>query len=246
MNVNRADLRPVDLARLVGVSTQQIRNYEEAGILPPVERTRAGHRRYDAHHSVALIAYRALAAGYGVRTARAIMCAVHAGDVDSALALVDEGHAALHEQRHFLRETGEALQAVAEQVPETAGAPRSGLYIRDVAARLGVRTSALRVWESAVLTPQREHGTGYRRYGPAELRDARMIHLLRQGHCPLPQIGPVLDGLRRTGSSDELRAAIARRQADLTRRATAMLEAAGHLHQCLTDDGEGSLTSGSS
>jgi hypothetical protein len=57
-----------------------------------------------------------------------------------------------------------------------------------------------------------------------------MIHLLRQSYYPLPQIGPVLDGLRRTGSSAELKAAIARRQADLARRTMAMLAAAGLLH----------------
>jgi hypothetical protein len=57
-----------------------------------------------------------------------------------------------------------------------------------------------------------------------------MINLLRQGRYPLPQIRPILDGLRRTGSSDELRAAIAQRQAVLTQRARAMLEGSCHLH----------------
>jgi DNA-binding transcriptional MerR regulator len=32
----------VDLARLAGVSAQQIRNYADAGILPPVPRTAVG------------------------------------------------------------------------------------------------------------------------------------------------------------------------------------------------------------
>ncbi|HEX2515201.1 MAG TPA: MerR family DNA-binding transcriptional regulator, partial [Chloroflexota bacterium] len=57
--------RPVDLARLAGVSTQQVRNYEQAGILPPVPRTATGYRRYDARHERALLAYRALARGFG-------------------------------------------------------------------------------------------------------------------------------------------------------------------------------------
>ncbi|HEX2299658.1 MAG TPA: MerR family transcriptional regulator [Pseudonocardiaceae bacterium] len=106
------------------------------------------------------------------------------------------------------------------------------MRIGEVAAHLGVRPSALRVWESVgLLIPKREPGTSYRRYSPADVRDAQMIHMLRQGRYPLTQIGSILDGLRRTGSSDALRAAIAGRQAELTQRATAMLEAAGHLHE---------------
>ncbi|MFD0745172.1 MerR family DNA-binding transcriptional regulator [Phytohabitans flavus] len=92
-------MRTVDLARAAGVSTQQIRNYEEAGLLPPVPRTDSGYRTFDERHLKAVLAYRALAAGHGPEAARGIMHAVLAGDVAGALALVDAGHAALHEER---------------------------------------------------------------------------------------------------------------------------------------------------
>nr|WP_016701425.1 MerR family DNA-binding transcriptional regulator [Actinoalloteichus caeruleus] len=35
-------MRPVDLAREHGLSTQAIRNYEDAGVLPPAERSGSG------------------------------------------------------------------------------------------------------------------------------------------------------------------------------------------------------------
>ncbi|GAA1915006.1 MerR family transcriptional regulator [Streptomyces durmitorensis] len=231
-------LRPVDLARAAGISTQQIRNYADAGILPPTRRTPAGYRRFGTRHRDALLTYRALVPGYGLDTAQAIMRAVHAGDVPLALALVDAGHAALHEQRLSLRAAGEALEAVAKEppdnAPQTSSPPR--LRIGEVAARLGVRTSALRVWESAgLLAPQREPVTHYRWFSPADVRDARIVSILRQGHYPLPQIQAVLDGLRETGSPDALRAAIAQRLAGVAARATAMLAASGRLHQYVTD-----------
>ncbi|MFC4062614.1 MerR family transcriptional regulator [Planomonospora corallina] len=231
--MGRADgaLRPVDLARLAGISAQQVRNYADAGILPPAPRTPAGYRRFDARHRRALLAYRALARGYGQDTARAVMRAVHAGDLPGALALVDAGHAALHEQRLALRAAGEALEAVAGQVPDPPS-PRAGMRVGELAVHLGVRASALRVWESAgLLNPGREPGTGYRRFGPADVRDARMVAMLRQARHPLDRIRPVLEGLRRTGSSDALRAAIAERGAELTRRAAAMLEGSALLHR---------------
>jgi DNA-binding transcriptional MerR regulator len=239
MSREESGLRPIDLARMAGISTQQIRNYVDAGILPPTPRTPAGYRRFDARHRRALLTYRALARGYGWDTARSIMQAVHAGDLPLALTLVDASHAALHEQRLSLQAAGEALEAVAEQPPDTSALPRSGMRIGDVAAYLGVRTSALRVWESAgLLNPKREPGTKYRRFSSTDVRDARMINMLRQGRYPLPQIQPILDGFRQTGSSDALRAAIAQRQAELTQRATAMLEGSSHLHHYVTNEGQ--------
>lgn len=220
-------MRTVDLARAAGVSTQQIRNYEDAGVLPPVPRTGSGYRTFDERHLRAVLAYRGLAAGHGPEPARAIMRAVLAGEVPRALALMDAGHATLHQERGALQATATALEAV-PAVPADAGGPE--LSVGELAAQLGVRTSALRVWEAAgLLAPRRERITGYRRYGPAEVRDARMIRMLRQSWYPLPQIGPILDGLRRTGSSAALREAVARRQAELTRRSAALLDGAAHL-----------------
>ncbi len=231
-------LRPVDLARLAGMSTQQIRNYEEAGILPPASRTAAGYRTFEDVHRQALLTHRVLLTGYGHDTAQRVMRAVHAGDVPRALALVDEAHAVLHEQRGSLDTASEALEALAGR-PLTVPPPRHGdLRIGEVAALLGVRTSALRVWEAAgLLAPARERGTAYRHYGPADVRDARMIHVLRQSRYPLPQIRALLEEFRRTDSDTALRAAIARRREELAARTTAMLEGDGWLYAYLRDQG---------
>jgi DNA-binding transcriptional MerR regulator len=235
MGGERRILRPVDLARAAGVSTQQVRNLLDAGVLPPAPRTAARYRRFDERHRGALLAYHALAEGYGQRTARAIMRAVHAEDLALALSLVDAAHAGLHEERLALRATGEALEAVAAQAPAPSPPLRSGLRIGEVAETIGVRSSALRVWEAAgLLSPRRERSTGYRSYGPADVRDARIIAVLRRARYPLDRIWPVLDGLRRTGGADALRAAIAHRQAEMTRQAFAMLEGAGRLHRYVT------------
>ncbi|MET8244535.1 MerR family transcriptional regulator [Streptomyces sp. NPDC005202] len=225
-------LRPVDLARLAGVSTQQIRNYEEAGVLPPAARTASGYRTFRDVHRRALLTHRTLAKGYGPATATRIMRTVHDGHTAGALALVDAAHAALHAERTALRATSEALGMLTGEPPSRL--PRSGLSIGDVAALLGVRTSTLRVWEAAgLLAPRREKGTRYRTYGPADVRDARLIHTLRRSHYLLDQIRPVLQGLHREGSSEALRAAIEARGRALTARTRAMLEGAGRLHDYL-------------
>jgi DNA-binding transcriptional MerR regulator len=220
-------VRPIDLARAAGVSTQQVRNYVDWGVLPPAPRTESGYRVLGERHRDALLTYRALAKGFGWAAAKTIMNAVHDGDPDAALALVNEAHADVHEQTRRLAATAEALTAVASTAPP----PRSDLRIGEVARVLGVRTSALRVWESAgLLVPERERGTGYRRYTPADVRDARMITMLRQNGYGLEQILPILVGLRESGSSDALMAAVATRRAALVARTRVMLEGAAHLH----------------
>ncbi|WP_399887220.1 MerR family transcriptional regulator [Streptomyces sp. BBFR51] len=226
-------LRTVDLARAVGLSTQQVRNYEDAGVLPPAGRTEAGYRVFGERHRDALLTYRTLRQGYGPVTAPRVMRAVHEGDVPGALALVDAAHAELHEERVSLRAASEALQALAGREPEPLPGP-GGLRIGEVASLIGVRTSALRVWEGAgLLTPGRERGTGYRVYGPADVRDARVVRTLRRGHHLFDQIRPVLDGLRREGGSEALRAALEARGHRLTARTRAMLAGAGALHAYL-------------
>ncbi|MGW7685370.1 MerR family transcriptional regulator [Kribbella sp. NPDC054772] len=226
-------LRPVDLARRAGVSTQLVRNYEAAGILPPAPRSDTGYRQYGPEHVSALLTYRALAPGFGAETATEIMRAVHNGDEALAYRLVDASHAALHEQRLATDAASDALAALAaEQVDEHTG---PSLLVGELAHRLGIRPSALRVWEAAgLLAPTREPGTKYRRYGAEQVRDARIIHMLRKGHYYFEQIKPVLDGLRRTGSTEALRAAIAERRAAHDRQTKAMLYGAALLHDLMT------------
>lgn len=223
-------MRPIDLAREAGISTQQVRNYVDTGILPPAPRTESGYRVFDDRHRQALLTYRALAKGFGWPAARAVMAAVHDGDVPAALTLVTEAYAAVHEQGRNLTATGEALATVASSDPP----PRSELRIGEVARLLGVRTSALRVWEDAgLLVPARERGTEYRRYRPSDVRDARMIVMLRQNMYRLEQIQPVLAGLRESGSSEALQAAIESRRTALVTQTRAMLAASARLHDYL-------------
>ncbi|RZU10587.1 DNA-binding transcriptional MerR regulator [Kribbella rubisoli] len=227
-------LRPVDLARRAGVSTQLVRNYEAAGILPPAPRSDTGYRQYGPEHVSALLTYRALAPGFGAETATEIMRAVHDGDEALAYRLVDAAHAALHEQRLATDAASDALAALAaQQVDEFTG---PSLLVGELAHRLGIRTSALRVWEAAgLLAPTREPGTKYRRYGPEQVRDARIINMLRQGRYYFEQIRPVLDGLRRTGSTEALRTAIAERRAAHDRQTKAMLYGATLLYELITE-----------
>jgi DNA-binding transcriptional MerR regulator len=220
-------MRPADLAREHGISTQAVRNYERDGFLPPASRTESGYRVYTEVHAAALRAFLALVTAHGHATAGGIMHAVHDGDVDRALALVDRGHAQLARDRDTLAAVRRAIGDLTTPVPEPSGPPRS---IGELAHRLGVTAATVRAWERAgILVPSRNRATGYRVFDAADVRDADLAHLLRRGGYPLAHIATVVEQVRSAGGTEPLAAALETWQQRLTARGLAMLTAAGLL-----------------
>ncbi|MFD3974320.1 TioE family transcriptional regulator [Streptomyces cyaneofuscatus] len=231
---SRVRLRPVDLARPHGLSTQAVRNYEEAGALPAAERTESGYRTYTPLHARALAAFLALLPGHGHRTATGIMRAVNRGAADEACLLIDESHAQLLEDRRTLRAVESALRDLGSEAgepgqPEPPGSSPA-TFIGPLADQLGLRPATLRAWEAAGLVrPRRDPLTGYRVYGEADVRDARLVHQLRRGGYLLEQIAPLLDQVRAAGGLAPLEAALTDWHSRLAARGRALLTGAAEL-----------------
>ncbi|MFI1952942.1 MerR family DNA-binding transcriptional regulator [Streptomyces xinghaiensis] len=232
-------MRPVDLARRHGLSTQAVRNYEDAGIIPPAHRGPTGYREYTATHAAGLAAYLALVPGFGHSASRRIMRAVTGGRLDEALECVDEGHALLARDRATLRTVEAALASLGTPTPAVTATPaatsaaagtRAPFSIGELARHLGLTPATLRAWERAgVLTPRRDPRTGHRQYLAPDVRDAELAHLLRRGGQALATIATVLGELRDAGSLEALAATLEGWRRDLTSRGTAQLHAAGRL-----------------
>ena len=232
----RVRLRPVDLARGHGLSTQAVRNYEDAGILPAAVRTPAGYRAYTPRHARALRAFLALVPGHGHQGAAAIMRAVHVGDVGEAFRLIDESHALLLEDRRTLRAVEDALRDL-DGTPSARPTPRTepqDMFIGPLAAQLRIRPATLRTWERAGLVrPRRDPQTGYRVYDAAAVRDARLTHQLRRGGYLLEQIVPLIERVRTAGGLAPLEDTLAEWHGRLTDRGRAMLAGAAALEAYL-------------
>ncbi|MEU7861419.1 MerR family DNA-binding transcriptional regulator [Nonomuraea sp. NPDC049141] len=231
-------MRPIDLAREHGLSTQAVRNYEEAGILPPAERSPHGYRAYAPRHAVALRAFLALIPAHGHATAGAIMRAVNGGAVEEALRLIDESHAQLAGDRHTLEAVERALRDLApprelksprDLAPQREPAP-GVTFIGPLARRLGIRPATLRKWERAgLIVPRRDPRTGYRIYTSADERDVLLAHQLRRGGHGLEQIARVLERVRTAGGPEPLQATMREWRDRLTARGLAMLAGAAAL-----------------
>jgi DNA-binding transcriptional MerR regulator len=221
--------RLVDLARLGGISEQQVRNYLAAGLLPPARRAANNYRLLTDHHADALRTARALAAGHGWARTRAILAAVHRGDVPAALSTVDDSHAELaHERASIAAATRAFTRAAGEPAPTARPRARIGQLASDI----GVRTPVLRLWERrGLLRPDRARATGYRIYVPAEQRIAHLVAVLRAGRFAFPIIDAVIAAMRTSGSVTRALAELSRRDEQVHHvsrgrlRATAALDA---------------------
>jgi len=218
-------LRPVDLAREHGLSTQAVRNYEADGILPAAERTPHGYRTYTPLHAQALRAFLALLPGHGHQTATSIMRAINRDATAEALRLVDESHAQLLDDRRTLQAVEAALRDL-EPVPDERG----DTFVGPLSRRLGIRPATLRKWEATGLVqPRRDPRTGYRVYSAADVRDALLVHQLRRGGYLLAQIAPLIAQVRSAGGVAPLESTLRDWQARLSARGRAMLTGAAAL-----------------
>jgi len=218
-------LRPIDLARAHGLSTQAVRNYEAAGILPAAERTPYGYRTYTPLHAQALRAFLALAPGHGHRTATSIMQAINRDATEDALQLIAESHAQLLDDRRTLQSVEAAVRDL-EPVPQERGE----MFVGPLARRLGIRPATLRKWERAGLVqPRRDPQTGYRVYSAADVRDALLAHQLRRGGYLLEQIAPLIAQVRSAGGIAPLESMIRDWRARLSAKSRAMLSGAAAL-----------------
>lgn len=225
-------LRPVDLARAAGLSTQTVRNYEAQGVIRPARRTPSGHRVYDPGHLDALLAFTGLARAVGHQYATAIMTAVTEGRTSEALESLDRAHAQIAAGRETVQELEHVLQAASRLAPGTSTAA-AVFSVGELARHLGVTATSLRGWERAGIMHPRRHPNGHREYTKDDVLDARVAALLRQGGFPLASIATAIGRIHEHGDASTALAQLHSWRQNLNARSRQLLTACTHLHRCI-------------
>lgn len=230
-------MRTVDLARAVGLSTQQVRDYEAQGLLPRVERSGTGYRLYADQHLEALRTVRTMrSAGYTGHQLREIMRAVHRGDAETALALIDARHGEVDRERKQVQLTLDAIHALSSGSSPLHDVrhPRP-LLVGKAAKTVGVRPSALRFWEQeGLLQPKRDERSGYRLYDRRQMRRLEIIVHLRAANYTFDAIRSMLDELAAGRSESTLRA-IEQRRIEIAASSLACAEATAYVWRSIRD-----------
>jgi DNA-binding transcriptional MerR regulator len=232
-------LRPSDLAKATGLGAQTIRNYEAWGILPQAERGPQGYRLFTQNHLQAIRVMQSASAGFGWRTAAHIMTMIHRNDLPAALAAIDEKHAIIHQNRREV----EAMLTVFHDLSLTLPASdkrveysrqRTYHYVKEAAQEANVRVSALRFWEEqGLLQPIRDKTSRYRLYDEAQIRQLKVVALLRKTGYGFEAIRAVLAQMA-TGTPEEALKAAEHRLRELTEESRRCMAATAMLWDYIT------------
>lgn len=175
-------LRTSDLARAVGIHPNTVRLYEQWGLIPPVERSPAGYRRFTQRHLDCLRLARTIyASDYPGRALRAagnqvIQCAV----VDDWFGAQSSAHAYLASvQSELARASSVAvlLEQWAQKIEPVDDDTR--MAIGAISKMLGVSYDVIRNWErnGLVSVPRNSHNN-YRQFGRKEIERMQIIRML--------------------------------------------------------------------
>lgn len=203
-------LRTSDLARAVGVHPNTVRRYVDRGILPPVERSLSGYRRFTERHLDCLrLAHQVYGLPYPGKAiyqsgARLIEVVVN-GDLGGALELAYQHLALVRSERAQADVAAGLLERWALGTP--ADATTQPLQIGQVARLLGVSIDILRNWDrNGLIDIPRDPSNGYRHYGSQELSRLRVIRMLSRAGYSLSAILRMLIQLDRGDKTDLRRA----------------------------------------
>jgi DNA-binding transcriptional MerR regulator len=194
-------LRTSDLARAVGVHPNTVRRYEEWGLLPPVERSANGYRRFTQHHLDCLrVAHLIFSSNYPGKALRQsashIIQNAVAGDWHQTLQAA-QAHRLLVKTEQAQAETAvKLLEWWATNTPSETGGPT--MQIGQAAQRLHVSIDVLRNWErNGFITVPRDPQNGYRLYSGVEISRLHVIRLLARAgfsHMAILRMLLQLDG----------------------------------------------------
>ena len=175
-------LRTSDLAKAVGVHPNTVRLYEQWGLIPPVERSLTGYRRFTERHLDCLRLARIVNTGFYPGTVirrsgiQVIKKAV-SGDLGGALELAYQYKALVQAERAHAEIAIALLERWAQG--SAADATNQLLHIGQTASLLGVSVDILRNWErNRLIKTPRNPDNRYRLYGPREIGRLRVIRTL--------------------------------------------------------------------
>lgn len=180
-----------------------------------------------------MAAYRALAPVLGPVQAKQLLRALDPAWPEQTVAALDEAHALLHRERSELRAAREAARLMTAE-PVDGNDVADSMGVSELAGRSGYdRRPCVTGRPKALIVPDRWSSRRIRRYTPAHLRDARIVYQLRTAGHRIDALRTLMPDLRAGHQQQSLDEALDARQASITKRSLALLDAARCLHAIL-------------
>lgn len=168
-------MRPIDVARKLGVSTSTLRKYEAFGFVPPVERTAAGYRVYTGEHLAYFTAARQMMPGFSLPSIGSILGEVMAQRTGAALWLATKAQAELQQERNIAeRVVARLLRRIRPSADK-----QQWLTVKDVCRETGIPATTIRYWEKVGLLHAERRENNYRLFPASQAQRALAAYALK-------------------------------------------------------------------
>jgi DNA-binding transcriptional MerR regulator len=188
-------MKGIEIAKKLNISTSALRHYEAWGLVPKVERSANGYRRYTNEHEAYFHCIRALLPGFGMALIRSIMPLIIRGDKLDALWQINKAQVNLHAEKETVQRAIEMINFI-----ETAELPnylsKSAFTIGEAAELANVSSSSIRHWEKeGLIKPERHKESGFRVYSRTDIRKVLIIRTVQRVAYSLDIVREVLAGM---------------------------------------------------
>ncbi|MBM7633192.1 MerR family DNA-binding transcriptional regulator [Geomicrobium sediminis] len=172
--------KPIEIARIVGVSTSALRHYESWGIVPKPERFENGYRKYTDVHLAYFRCLRAMFPAFGHALTSEVVLDIKNGNQDQAFWRMNKAQADLQYEKMTTDQTLEMLRN--PELPlSLKGTIKEEMTIGEVAEITDVLPSSIRHWEKeGLITPKRNLENGYRIYQSTHVRQILLLRTMRK------------------------------------------------------------------
>ncbi len=175
-------IRPIDIARKLGISTTTLRKYEEFGLVPTVSRSISGYRIYTQEHISYFICVREMLPGFALNYISRILKEVIAKKIDSALWMANRAQAHLYQQKIISKKIILNLARIDQQEEKSPiiNTNHELLTINDVSKETGVTSATIRYWDKiGLISAQRCTENNYRMFTAEQVKQILAIYALK-------------------------------------------------------------------
>ncbi|MCE1252673.1 MAG: MerR family DNA-binding transcriptional regulator [Anaerolineae bacterium] len=170
-------IRPIDIARKLGLSTTSLRVYEEMGLVPPVSRTPHGYRRYTNEHIAYFICFRRMIPAFDTTFIKNVLQDVQKGQIDCAYWRITRAQARLWNERQTAQKFSERISQKSEP-SFTFG--KKLMNIKEISQKTDIPVTTIRHWEKAgLISPHRDKNNGYRLYDDKHIQQLLTLFVIK-------------------------------------------------------------------
>ncbi len=167
-------IRPIDIARKLGVSTTTLRHYEEFGMIPPVTRTPNGYRLYTGEHIAYFLCIREMMHGFTLSEITKMLKLVMVNKIDEALWMANKAQATLQNDKNVCR------QIKLRFLQKKKAAVSKEFPIDFVAKATGINASTIRYWDKiGLISAGRCASNNYRAFTERHLDEILIIQAFK-------------------------------------------------------------------